>query len=58
MSQLHWTYISEIERGLKSPTLASVSALADALRVRPHELLKAAEESDPGILHRRLRVGS
>ena len=44
-SDLHRTYISMLERGEKSPSLDSIVALAEALGVRPHELVKAAEES-------------
>ncbi len=36
-------YISELERGLKSPTLATVEALAQALDSRPSLLVRAAE---------------
>ena len=40
----HWTYISELERGLKSPSLATIAALARGLDVQPHELVAAAEQ--------------
>lgn len=40
----HRTYVSIIERGLKSPSLDTIVALAGALRVRPHLLVKEAEE--------------
>ena len=36
-------YISELERGLKSPTLATVEALAQALESRASLLVRAAE---------------
>ena len=36
-------YVSELERGLKSPTLRTLSGLASALGVAPHVLLSAAE---------------
>ena len=39
-SGLHWTYISELERGLKSPTLATIVALAGALECRAWELVQ------------------
>lgn len=42
---LHRTYVSQLERGLKSPSLAAIEALADALGLRPHELVRAAEEA-------------
>jgi len=41
---LHRTYISQLERGLKSPTLTTISALAHVLERPPHMLLKAAED--------------
>lgn len=44
-TELHWTYVSGIERGRRNPSLAVVAALAEALGVRPHELVKAAEEA-------------
>jgi transcriptional regulator with XRE-family HTH domain len=41
---VHPTYISQIERGLKSPSLDVVSAIAKALGERPSLLLKRSEE--------------
>ncbi len=43
LSGLHRTYISQLERGLKSPSLTSLDGLAQALGVKPHQLVKAAE---------------
>lgn len=43
-AQVHRTYISQLERGLKSPTLDTIAAIANVLRLRPHQLVKAAEE--------------
>jgi transcriptional regulator with XRE-family HTH domain len=40
----HRTYVSILERGLKSPSLDTIVALAGALGVRPHVLVKEAEE--------------
>ena len=40
---VHPTYVSQLERGLKSPSLEVVASLAKALRQRPYALLKAAE---------------
>ncbi|HZF00876.1 MAG TPA: helix-turn-helix transcriptional regulator [Methylomirabilota bacterium] len=34
---LHRTYISQLERGLKSPSLDVIVALAKGLRITPHE---------------------
>jgi transcriptional regulator with XRE-family HTH domain len=42
-SGLHATYISQLERGLKSPSLDALSALAGALGTRAHLLVEAAE---------------
>lgn len=36
-------YVSDVERGLKSPTLSTVQRLANALEVAPHVLVRAAE---------------
>lgn len=43
-SNLHRTYVSQLERGLKSPSLDAIAALAKALGQQPHELIKAAED--------------
>lgn len=40
---VHRTFVSQIERGIKSPTLNTIVALAAALKVSPHEMLKMAE---------------
>lgn len=42
-ADVHRTYVSMIERGLKSPTLAVIVRLATALRIKPSELLRRAE---------------
>ena len=38
-AQIHRTYISDIERGARNPTIAIVQRLADALGVTVSELL-------------------
>ncbi len=43
-ADLHRTYVSQVERGLKSPSLTSVEHLAKVLGVRPSELIRAAEK--------------
>ena len=43
-ADLHRTYVSQVERGLKSPSLTSIEHLAKVLRVRPSELVHAAEK--------------
>lgn len=42
-SELHRTYISQIERGLKSPTVETMFKLCKALGVRPSELIAYTE---------------
>jgi len=42
--ELHPTYISQIERGLKSPTLRSLFVLAGAMKVSPAAMIKDLEE--------------
>ena len=37
---LHRTYISIIERGLKSPTINTLARLCDALEITPDKFLK------------------
>lgn len=43
-SGVHRTYVSQLERGMKSPTLDVLHALASALGTRAHLIVKAAEE--------------
>jgi len=40
---LHGTYISQLERGVKSPTVRVLRAIAEALGVPAAKLLSAAE---------------
>jgi transcriptional regulator with XRE-family HTH domain len=42
---VHRTYISQIERGLKSPTLKVIWVLAKALEISMQELLHETETS-------------
>lgn len=42
-SGLHRTYISMLERGLRSPKLSTVFRLAEVLTVTPSELVARAE---------------
>jgi transcriptional regulator with XRE-family HTH domain len=39
---LHRTYISQLERGQKSPTLRALIMMATALKLEPAELVKQA----------------
>lgn len=41
---LHRTYISLLERGLKSPTLNTLSCISSALAIRASDLVRGAEE--------------
>lgn len=55
------TYISQLERGERGPTLEKVDALAKVLRVHPLTLLsltylRAGSVRDPEILLRRIRA--
>jgi transcriptional regulator with XRE-family HTH domain len=38
-TELHRTYISGVERGVRNPTVLVIDRFAAALRVSPHELL-------------------
>jgi transcriptional regulator with XRE-family HTH domain len=40
---LHPTYISQLERGLKSPTIRTLRMIAEALGTKPSTLLLRAE---------------
>jgi transcriptional regulator with XRE-family HTH domain len=50
LAGLHRTYISQLERGLKSPSLKVLFALSKALKLKPHTLIyemeKIINESD------------
>lgn len=39
---LHRTYISQLERGLKSPTVRTLTQIAEKIGLTPDELLRAA----------------
>ena len=40
LSNLSQSHISELERGIESPTLKTVENLADALKTHPSDLLE------------------
>ena len=42
---IHRTYVSQIERGLKSPTLHVFIKIARALNVKPSAIMHLAEEN-------------
>jgi transcriptional regulator with XRE-family HTH domain len=50
---LHPTYVSLLERGRNSPSLRALFVLADALGVRPSDLVARAEEElrNPTLPH-------
>jgi transcriptional regulator with XRE-family HTH domain len=39
-ADMHWTFISGVERGLKDPRLNTIGRLARALGIAPDELLR------------------
>ncbi len=43
-STVHWTYISQIENGLNSPTFRVLERLAAALQIEVSELVRMAEQ--------------
>jgi transcriptional regulator with XRE-family HTH domain len=43
LANIHRTYISQIERGLKSPTLEVVFSICNALSIKPSEFIKRIE---------------
>ncbi|WFU23158.1 helix-turn-helix transcriptional regulator [Bradyrhizobium sp. CB1717] len=47
-AKIHRTYVSQIERGLKSPTLVMLFRLAQALNTTPSKIVKQVE-SDIGV---------
>jgi transcriptional regulator with XRE-family HTH domain len=42
---IHRTYVSQLERGVKSPTLAILQRIADALGTKASEIVRKTEES-------------
>jgi transcriptional regulator with XRE-family HTH domain len=57
--EFHWTYVSEIERGLRGPSLDVIGRLATALDVTPSELfgpLRGQYRRSFRISHRRRRT--
>ena len=43
LADIHRTYVSQIERGLKSPTLQILIQIAHALKVKPSDLMQQIE---------------
>lgn len=48
---LHRTYISDIERGARNPTLKTLSRLAVALEISASKLIKMAESNCPELCY-------
>ena len=44
LANIHRTYISQIERGLKSPTLEVIFSICNALLVKPSDVIKGIED--------------
>lgn len=44
IANIHRTYISQIERGLKSPTLETIFRICSALNVKPNQFIKDVED--------------
>jgi len=43
---LHRTYISDIERGARNPSLKTLSRLADALEISTSDLIRCGEDKE------------
>lgn len=41
---IHRTYVSQLERGLKSPTVTMLARVAKALNMRPSQIMRLVEE--------------
>ncbi|MCK5684092.1 helix-turn-helix transcriptional regulator [bacterium] len=44
LSCVHRTYISQIERALKSPTLETIFKICNALNIKPSQFIKDIED--------------
>lgn len=42
-SGYHRTYISQLERGIKSPSLKTIFRMAEALKIQPSKLIQRIE---------------
>ena len=43
-AEIHRTYVSGVERGVRNPTITVLAELATALKVLPHQLLEPVVE--------------
>lgn len=50
-AEVHRTYISQLERGLKSPTLDTLTLICGVLEIRLSELLRLVEEEMAAMAH-------
>lgn len=48
-ANIHRTYVSQLERGLKSPTLSILQRIAVALDVRASRIVRLAEDEPNGL---------
>ncbi|MGT2925278.1 helix-turn-helix domain-containing protein [Streptococcus caviae] len=46
LSQLHRTYISDLEMGNRNPSIKTLEKIASALKIAPYKLLKEIGDSD------------
>ena len=46
---IHRTYVSQLERGLKSPTIAVLFKIAPALQMTPSQVLRSIEKEFDAI---------
>ncbi len=44
LADLHRTYISDLERGVRNPTITTIFALCNALNITPAELFQGFED--------------
>lgn len=49
LAGIHRTYVSQIERGLKMPTLAILFKIASALKIKPSVLIQEIERQHDEI---------
>lgn len=43
LSNIHRTYISQIERGLKTPTIETIFSICIALKIKPSQFIENIE---------------
>ncbi len=58
-SGIHRTFLSQVERGLKSPSLRTMSGLAEALEIPLHQLVRrVCQQRDRRVRKRRKNAGA